>query len=296
MLPLASTPRSKIGAFLIPSRGIEMYATTSLGPAPVLWVLGRNFGCWWGGDSGSLSAGIGWVATSGEPRWTRPLAGRAVAISARPIAISSPAIKFRRIAPIIVRRNREPVKKRTGRRPSRVGREGAGQDRRPACRTVCLGGLAGGLADVGLANGLRERPARLLGSRPGLQHDRLAGKGVGAFPCLASLDVTRRERADLGEAHAHSTGSGRDGRLEGVLDGPAKVRFLDLVTLLGEILVHQADERRRGPFLGFRHRVLRLVNPLGQSPVVGCKRARGRKRALFRRNCQKMCRDARTAV
>src|SRR2546430_2602926 len=210
MLPLASTPRSKMGAFLMPSRGIEMYATTWLGPAPGLLVLGRNLGGWWGGDSGSLRAGFGWVATWGEPRRTSPLVGGAVAIRPKPSARRRPRIHLLR--------------------------------------------------------------------------------------SLASLDVTRRERADRGEAHAHPTGAGRDGRLEGVLDGPAKVRFLDLVTLLGEILVHQADERRRGPFLGFRHRVLRLVNPLGQSPVVGCKRAGGRKRALFRRNCQKMCRDARTAV
>ena len=64
---------------------------------------------------------LGWVAASGAPRRTSPLAGRAVAISARPMAISNPAIRFRRIAPIIVRRKREPVKKR-GRAPVRARR------------------------------------------------------------------------------------------------------------------------------------------------------------------------------
>src|SRR5260370_28256947 len=116
MLPLTSTPRSKIGASLMWSLGIERYATTSLGPAPVLLVLGRNLGCWWGGDRGSLSAGIGWVATSDEPRRTRPLAGSAVAISARPMAIRNPAIRFRLIPPPLGRRTWKAVKKHKRRR------------------------------------------------------------------------------------------------------------------------------------------------------------------------------------
>src|SRR6202023_4331060 len=103
-------------------------------------------------------------------------------------------------------------------------------------------GLAGSRTDIGLADGLWERPARLLRGGPRLQHDRLAGEGIGAFPCLASLDVTRCEGADLGETHTHPARARGNGRLECVLDGPAEVRLLDLVALLGEVLVHQTDE------------------------------------------------------
>src|ERR1700687_2393498 len=98
------------------------------------------------------------MATSGGPVRSRPRAGREVAISTRPPAISNPAIRFRLIAPIIVSRNREPVKKR---REVRENEEGAGfEARRPLC-AVWLRGLAGGRTGVGLANGLGERPARL---------------------------------------------------------------------------------------------------------------------------------------
>src|SRR2546425_7335489 len=100
MLPLVSTPRSKIGAFLIPRRGIDRYATTWVGPAPVLRVLGRNFGCWWGGDSGSPRAGIGRVTTSGEPRRTRPLAGGAGAHQAPPGANNQPPLRFCLLPPL----------------------------------------------------------------------------------------------------------------------------------------------------------------------------------------------------
>ena len=50
------------------------------------------------------------VTTAGDPRCTRPLAGSAVAIRARPPAISNPAIRFRLIPPIIVGGIRKPVK------------------------------------------------------------------------------------------------------------------------------------------------------------------------------------------
>src|SRR5260370_22543192 len=193
MLRWASKRRSRIGASLMRRLGIERVATTWFGPAPVLLVLGRTLGCWCGGDNGSRSAGIGWLASSGDPRGTSPLAGREVAMSAKPTATSSPAIRFRLIPPIIVRRGYKPVKQRNaGVAPSSDrNTEGAGIVPGALFRTVWLRGLAGGLADVGLAHGLGERPERLLRSRTPLQPDPLSGEGVGAFPSLACLDVTR---------------------------------------------------------------------------------------------------------
>src|SRR5438094_1535576 len=148
MLPPPSTPRSKMGAFLIPSLGIDRQATTWLGPAAVLLVPGRNFGCWWGGDKGSPRAGIGWVTTGAEPSCTRPSPGSALAIKASPPAISSPAIRFRRILFIIVRGIRNAVN------TSKSGRRLPGADARIV--ESVLRGLAGGRTDVGLANSLGE--------------------------------------------------------------------------------------------------------------------------------------------
>src|SRR2546423_12089195 len=268
MLPPLSTPRSKMGAFLMPSRGIDRYATTWLGPALVALVPGRNFGCWCGGDRGSARAGTAWLATGGESKRTRPLAGRAVAIRASPAAISKPAIRFRRIPSIIVRGVRKAVKKQAGRHPDAMARNvpderlngwAPGPSPAPCGRTVGLGGLADRRPRVALANGLGERPARLLRRRPCLQHDRLAGERIGAFPCLASLDLAPGEGADLREAHPHTSGAGRNRRLEGVLDRPVELRLLDLQALLSQVFVYQADERRRGPFLRFRHRFLHQV-------------------------------------
>src|ERR1700693_2973948 len=68
------------------------------------------------------------------------------------------------------------------------------------------------------------------------------------------------------------------------------------MALRGEVLVHQADERRRGPFLRFRHRVLRVLNPMGQEPCRGMQTGTRPKTCYFRRNCQKMSRHARASV
>src|SRR5207253_9793249 len=97
-----------MGAFLIPSRGIEMKATAWPGEelpgwlGAELWTPGRNGAREWLGPSGSLTPGIGLVAAIAEgdpPRWSIPRAGRALAISPIPAISRKPAIRFRRILP-----------------------------------------------------------------------------------------------------------------------------------------------------------------------------------------------------
>src|SRR5207245_3785797 len=93
------------------------------------------------------------------------------------------------------------------------------------------------LPDVGLADRLGERPARLPGSRTGLQHDALTGEGVLAHPGPPGLDLAPGQGADHGEAHPLSLRARPDRLLEDVLNGMAQVRLLDLQALLGDLLM-----------------------------------------------------------